>query len=52
MTPAAFRAFVEDDRFAMSASDPSRLILGGDHLGPNPWKHLPADNALDKALRP
>jgi len=25
------------------------IILGGDHLGPNPWRHLPADEAMDKA---
>ena len=26
-----------------------RLVLGGDHLGPNPWKGLPAEAALQKA---
>jgi D-tagatose-1,6-bisphosphate aldolase subunit GatZ/KbaZ len=26
-----------------------RLILGGDHLGPNPWKNEPAGEALQKA---
>lgn len=26
-----------------------RLILGGDHLGPNPWQHEPAASAMDKA---
>lgn len=25
------------------------LILGGDHLGPNPWRHLPADEAMEHA---
>jgi D-tagatose-1,6-bisphosphate aldolase subunit GatZ/KbaZ len=49
MTPADFRDFVlkiaADVGFA-----PSGLILGGDHLGPNPWKHLPPDEAMDKAL--
>jgi len=25
------------------------ILLGGDHLGPNPWKNLPADEAMDKA---
>ena len=48
MTPADFRDFVlkiaADVGFA-----PSGLILGGDHLGPNPWKHLPPDEAMDKA---
>ena len=48
MKPADFRAFVEAiaDRVGF---DRSRLILGGDHLGPNPWTDLPADQAMDKA---
>lgn len=25
------------------------IILGGDHLGPNPWRHLDAEQAMDKA---
>jgi D-tagatose-1,6-bisphosphate aldolase subunit GatZ/KbaZ len=48
MTPAAFRDFV----FAVAdrAGYPQhRIILGGDHLGPNPWKHLSADQAMAKA---
>ena len=49
MTPADFRAIVETIARDVGF-DPSRLILGGDHLGPNPWKHLPAEGALDKAL--
>jgi len=49
MTPADFRAFVE--AIARDVGfDRSRLVLGGDHLGPNPWRHLPAADALDKAL--
>ena len=48
MRPADFRRFVEtiaaDEDF-----DTSLLILGGDHLGPNPWKDLPAAQAMDKA---
>ncbi|MBZ9848152.1 D-tagatose-bisphosphate aldolase, class II, non-catalytic subunit [Mesorhizobium sp. CA14] len=48
MTPAAFRAFVE--KHASNTSFPlDRLILGGDHLGPNPWKRLPATDAMQKA---
>ena len=48
MTPVAFRGFVE--RIAQRVGfDPARLIFGGDHLGPNPWKHLPAPDAMDKA---
>jgi len=26
-----------------------RLIVGGDHLGPNPWRHEPADRAMEKS---
>lgn len=25
------------------------VILGGDHLGPNPWRHLPPQEAMEKA---
>jgi D-tagatose-bisphosphate aldolase class II non-catalytic subunit len=48
MTPAGFRRFVEGiaDRVGFSRD---RLILGGDHLGPNPWKHLDAEAAFAKA---
>ncbi|HVJ40390.1 MAG TPA: D-tagatose-bisphosphate aldolase, class II, non-catalytic subunit [Dongiaceae bacterium] len=48
MTPADFRAFVE--RIAASVGfDVQNLILGGDHLGPNPWRHLPAEEAMSRA---
>ena len=48
MTPAAFRDFVE--RLAKAANvAPARLILGGDHLGPNPWRALSASEAMRKA---
>jgi D-tagatose-1,6-bisphosphate aldolase subunit GatZ/KbaZ len=48
MKPADFRDFV----FAIAdktgvAHD--RILLGGDHLGPNPWTSLPADEAMAKA---
>lgn len=48
MTPADFRTFVEAiaDRVGFARDG---LILGGDHLGPNPWKHLPSAEALDRA---
>ncbi|MEF2071641.1 D-tagatose-bisphosphate aldolase, class II, non-catalytic subunit [Consotaella aegiceratis] len=49
MTPADFRRFVEEIADQVGF-DRDRLILGGDHLGPNPWKSLPADAAMDKAL--
>ncbi|MEP7242438.1 MAG: D-tagatose-bisphosphate aldolase, class II, non-catalytic subunit [Gammaproteobacteria bacterium] len=29
---------------------PEKLLLGGDHLGPNAWQHLPADEAMSKAV--
>ena len=48
MTPATFRRFVEDIA-KQEDFDPANLILGGDHLGPNPWKDLPADQAMAKA---
>lgn len=48
MTPADFRGFVE--KIAAETGFPlEKLILGGDHLGPNPWKHLPAEEAMVKA---
>ncbi len=48
MTPAAFRRFVEAIA-DVEGFDLTNLILGGDHLGPNPWKHLPAEAAMAKA---
>lgn len=48
MTPADFVAFVHGIAHAESV-DPARLILGGDHLGPNPWKSEPAPLAMVKA---
>lgn len=48
MTPADFRAFVTS--IAEKVGFPTdRIILGGDHLGPNPWKHLPAPEAMARA---
>lgn len=48
MTPAGFRSFVYEiaDRVGYPTQ---RIMLGGDHLGPNPWKRLPPDQALQKA---
>jgi D-tagatose-1,6-bisphosphate aldolase subunit GatZ/KbaZ len=48
MTPADFRAFVHAIAGKIGFP-PGRIILGGDHLGPNPWKHLPAAEAMAKA---
>jgi D-tagatose-1,6-bisphosphate aldolase subunit GatZ/KbaZ len=48
LTPAAFRDRVYD--IADRAGFPRRhVVLGGDHLGPNPWRHLPAEAALAQA---
>ena len=48
MTPADFRDFVRviADRVGFP---PDRVALGGDHLGPNAWTSLPADEAMAKA---
>ena len=47
MTPAAFRAYVFE--IAKESDFPlDKLILGGDHLGPNPWQHMPAEAAMEK----
>ena len=48
MTPARFRSFVEAIARAQGV-DPARLILGGDHLGLNPWRTQPSQTAMDKA---
>ena len=48
MTPAGFRDFA--GQIAAKVGFPmERLILGGDHLGPAPWKSLPADAAMARA---
>ncbi|UMM09753.1 D-tagatose-bisphosphate aldolase, class II, non-catalytic subunit [Gluconobacter frateurii] len=49
MTPADFRDLVLG--IAEKVGCPEHLVLlGGDHLGPNPWKSLPLQEAMDKAL--
>jgi D-tagatose-1,6-bisphosphate aldolase subunit GatZ/KbaZ len=49
MKPADFRTFAEEI-VAKAGLDNSKLILGGDHLGPNPWKNLPAAEAMENAI--
>lgn len=49
MTPANFRDFVLQIAVRLNFP-PSKILFGGDHLGPNPWRHLPADQAMAKAL--
>lgn len=48
MRPAAFREFALE-RVRAAGFDDSKLILGGDHLGPNPWRKLPAAEAMTHA---
>ena len=48
MTPARFVTFVHGIARAQGVT-PARLILGGDHLGPNPWKSAPAAQAMAHA---
>ena len=48
MTPRDFRAFVEKITGAIGFPT-ERIIFGGDHLGPNPWKSLAAEDAMARA---
>jgi D-tagatose-bisphosphate aldolase class II non-catalytic subunit len=48
MTPKDFRSFVEQIA-AENGFPTERIILAGDHLGPNPWKSLPSEEAMEKA---
>lgn len=48
MTPRDFRRFVEGIAEKVEF-DTSKIVFGGDHLGPNPWKSLPAQQAMAKA---
>ena len=48
MTPADFAALVQ--HIAEEEDCPSELVvLGGDHLGPNPWRDRPAEEAMAEA---
>jgi D-tagatose-1,6-bisphosphate aldolase subunit GatZ/KbaZ len=48
MTPRAFIAFVHGLAHE-TGTDPDRIITGGDHLGPQAWRKLPAAQAMEKA---
>ncbi|ATX04795.1 MULTISPECIES: tagatose-bisphosphate aldolase subunit KbaZ [Citrobacter] len=48
MTPADFRGFVCHLAGSLNFSQ-DMLILGGDHLGPNRWQNLPAEEAMANA---
>jgi D-tagatose-1,6-bisphosphate aldolase subunit GatZ/KbaZ len=47
MTPSDFAVFASGIAADMGLP-PERLILGGDHLGPNAWRGEPAAAAMDK----
>lgn len=50
LRPAQFRAQVLG--IAQDCGlDHERVLLGGDHLGPNPWQSLPSEEALERAGR-
>ena len=48
MTPADFVTFVRGIANRVGFDD-TRIVLGGDHLGPNPWTGIPPDAAMDEA---
>lgn len=48
MTPANFRDLVFGRARSIGLPN-GRIILGGDHLGPNPWKALTAGEAMREA---
>ena len=48
MTPDLFAAFVLEIA-SREGLDPQRIIFGGDHLGPNPWRAEPTAQAMGKA---
>lgn len=48
LTPEGFMSWLSE--MAEQAGVPmEQLVLGGDHLGPNPWKSEPVDQAMVKA---
>jgi D-tagatose-1,6-bisphosphate aldolase subunit GatZ/KbaZ len=48
MTPLHFHRLVTGIA-AACGFDPARLILGGDHLGPNPWQNQTSSEAMREA---
>ena len=48
MTPMEFRQYTYNiaDKIGFNKS---KIILGGDHMGPLPWADLPAEEAMEKA---
>jgi D-tagatose-bisphosphate aldolase class II non-catalytic subunit len=50
MQPADFIRFVKDIATSAGVAH-DRILFGGDHLGPQAWRKLPADDAMAKAHR-
>lgn len=48
MKPADYAKFVKAKAINVGL-EKGQLILGGDHLGPNPWRELPAEKAMENA---
>ncbi len=48
LTPLAFTEYIKD-MAEKNAFPLERIFLGGDHLGPNPWKQEPSSSAMQKA---
>ncbi|MDZ4068394.1 MAG: class II D-tagatose-bisphosphate aldolase, non-catalytic subunit [Tabrizicola sp.] len=48
LKPADFIRFVKDIAASAQVSE-TRILFGGDHLGPQAWRKLPADQAMAKA---
>lgn len=48
MRPADFVRYVKSIAAKTGLSE-DMILLGGDHLGPNPWKDLPAREAMERA---
>ncbi|HID39001.1 MAG TPA: D-tagatose-bisphosphate aldolase, class II, non-catalytic subunit [Calditrichaeota bacterium] len=48
MKPADFKKYIQDMAEKMNLPQ-DRVILGGDHLGPNSWQNEPAVTAMNKA---
>ena len=48
LKPADFIRFVNDIA-ARAKVSPTRILFGGDHLGPQAWRKLPATQAMEKA---
>lgn len=48
MTPRDYAAKIDQKANAAGLRQ-DQLVLGGDHLGPNPWRSLPADQAMKHA---